>query len=142
MAIEGNKTTEDNKTTRGNLWKAWLLAFVGWLLPGLGHLGQGRVSKGFLGGAAVVSAFLTGAYLGGHIYTFQDTGEGLLSILFGFCNLGSGLLYLLSRTSGFAANELPALATSEYGNVFLMAAGLLNFILALDAFDIAAGRKS
>lgn len=87
-------------------------------------------------------AFLTGAYLGGHLYSFQDSSEGLLSILFGFCNLGSGLLYLFSRMSGFAVNEQPALATSEYGNVFLMAAGLLNFILALDAFDIGAGRKS
>lgn len=79
--------------------------------------------------------------MGGHIYTFQDTGEGLLSLLFGFCNLGSGLLYLLSRATGFAVSEHPALATSEYGNVFLMTAGLLNFILALDAFDIGVGRK-
>lgn len=115
---------------------------MGWLLPGLGHLGQGRILKGFLGGATIVSAFLTGNFLGGHIYTFQDSSEGLLSILFGFCNLGTGLLYLLSRLSGFAISEQPALATSEYGNVFLMAAGLLNFILALDAFDIGAGRKS
>jgi len=132
----------DPKTTRSNPAKAWLLAFIGWLLPGLGHLGQGCVLKGFLGGATVVLAFLVGTSLGGHIYTFQDSGEGLLSILFGFCNAGSGLLYLFSRMSGFAMNEQPALATSEYGNVFLMAAGLLNFILALDAFDIGAGRKS
>lgn len=89
-----------------------------------------------------MSVFLMGAFLGGHIYTFQDSGEGLLSILFGFCNLGSGLLYMFSRMSGFAVNEHPALATSEYGNVFLMAAGLLNFILSLDAFDIGIGRKS
>lgn len=134
--------TVDSKTINSKSSKAWLLAFLGWLLPGLGHLGQGRVLKGFLGGATIVLAFLTGNQLGGHIYTFQDSSEGLLSILFGFCNLGSGLLYLLSRLSGFAVSEQPALATSEYGNVFLMAAGLLNFILALDAFDIGVGRKS
>jgi hypothetical protein len=133
---------KNSKAAQSSLSKAWLLAFVGWLLPGLGHLGQGRILRGFLGGATIVSVFLMGAFLGGHIYTFQDTGEGLLSILFSFCNAGSGLLYLSSRMSGFALNEQPALATSEYGNVFLMAAGLLNFILALDAFDIGAGRKS
>lgn len=133
----------DSKTSlRANTTRAWLLAFFGWLLPGLGHIGQGHVLKGFVGGATIVLAFITGTSIGGHIYTFQDSGEGLLSILFGFCNLGSGLLYLFSRLSGFAVSEQPALATSEYGNVFLMAAGLLNFILALDAFDIGAGRKS
>jgi hypothetical protein len=31
--------------------------------------------------------------------------------------------------------------TYEYGNTFLMTAGLLNFLVILDAFDIAMGRK-
>jgi hypothetical protein len=133
---------ENKANTGGNPARAWLLAFIGWLLPGFGHLGQGHVFKGLLGGTTIIISFLAGTALGGHIYTFQDSGEGLLSILFGFCNLGSGLLYILSRMTGFAVSEQPALATSEYGNIFLMAAGLLNFILALDAFDIGAGRKS
>lgn len=122
--------------------KAWILALSGWLLPGLGHVGQGKVLKGLLGGGTVALAFIIGVSLGGHIYTFQESGEGLLSILFGFCNSGAGILYLLSRTYGIAVNEQPALITSEYGNVFLMASGLLNFILSMDAFDIGAGRKS
>jgi hypothetical protein len=41
-----------------------------------------------------------------------------------------------------AVNERPEQATAEYGSVFLMVAGLLNLILALDAFDLRAGRKS
>jgi hypothetical protein len=56
--------------------------------------------------------------------------------------MGSGMLYLLARFLGLAASERPEQATSEYGSVFLMVAGLLNLILALDAFDIKAGRKS
>ena len=32
-------------------------------------------------------------------------------------------------------------ATYEYGNCFLIVAGLLNFLVILDAFDIAKGRK-
>ena len=32
-------------------------------------------------------------------------------------------------------------ATYEYGNTFLMTTGLLNFLVILDAFDIAIGRK-
>jgi len=34
-----------------------------------------------------------------------------------------------------------ARATYEYGNTFLLIAGLLNYLTMLDAFDIAAGRK-
>lgn len=119
----------------------WLVALVGWLVPGLGHILQGRILKGVLGGLAVLLLFALGVTLGGHLYGLWDTSEGLLSTLFGFCDLGSGLLYLASRATGFAVREQPELATSEYGNVFMMVAGLLNFILALDAFDIGAGRK-
>jgi hypothetical protein len=34
------------------------------------------------------------------------------------------------------------LATSEYGDRFLMVAGLLNYLNMLDAVDIALGRKN
>jgi hypothetical protein len=119
----------------------WLAAVAGWLVPGLGHIGQGRLLKGLVGGLAVILLFALGVALGGHVYGLWDTSEGLLSTLFGFCDLGSGLLYLASRATGFASVERPELPTSEYGNVFMMVAGLLNFILALDAFDIGAGRK-
>ncbi len=120
----------------------WLSALAGWLVPGLGHILQGRLLKGALGGLAILLLFALGVALGGHVYGLWDTSEGLLSTLFGFCDLGSGLLYIASRATGFAVREQPELATSEYGNVFMMVAGLLNFILALDAFDIGAGRKS
>jgi hypothetical protein len=120
----------------------WLAAVAGWLVPGLGHIGQGRLLKGALGGLAILLLFMLGVGMGGHVYSLTDNSEGLLSTLFAFCNMGSGLLYLASRVTGFALAEQPELATSEYGNVFMMVAGLLNFILALDAFDIGAGRKS
>ena len=32
-------------------------------------------------------------------------------------------------------------ATWEYGNTFMIVAGLLNSLIVLDAFDIAMGRK-
>jgi hypothetical protein len=128
--------------TKSNPAKAWLLALVGWLVPGLGHLGQGRVLRGALGGATVLLMFLAGAALGGHLYSLRDTSEGLLSILFGFCDMGSGILCLGSKFMGLAVTEHPQLSTAEYGNVFLEVAGLLNFILALDAFDIGVGRKA
>jgi hypothetical protein len=121
---------------------AWLAGLSGWVIPGLGHIMQGRVLRGLLGGAMILLLFLLGILVGGHIYGLKDTSEGLLSSLFGLCDMGSGMLYLLARFLGLAASERPEQATSEYGSVFLMVAGLLNLILALDAFDIKAGRKS
>jgi hypothetical protein len=60
-------------------------------------------------------------------------------------NLGSGALYLVSwlLNTGFADDpQQAARATYEYGNTFLLIAGLLNYLTMLDAFDIAAGRHS
>lgn len=120
----------------------WLIGFTAWLVPGLGHILQGRIMRGVLSGITLLLMFVLGIMIGGHIYGLRETNEGLLSILFGLCDLGSGLLYFFARFAGLAVNERPEQATAEYGSVFLMVAGLLNLILALDAFDIRAGRKS
>ena len=120
----------------------WLIGFISWLFPGLGHALQGKVVRGALGGATILLMFVLGILIGGHIYGLRETNEGLLSSLFGLCDLGSGALYLFAKIAGLAVNERPEQATAEYGSVFLMVAGLLNLILALDAFDIRAGRKS
>jgi hypothetical protein len=120
----------------------WLVGFLAWLIPGLGHFAQGRVLRGAVSALTILLMFVLGISIGGHIYGLRETGEGLLSSLFGLCDMGSGILYLLSRLVGLAVNERPEEATSEYGSVFLMVAGLLNLILALDAFDIKAGRKA
>jgi hypothetical protein len=120
----------------------WIIGIISWLVPGLGHILQGRINRGAVSGATILLMFVLGILIGGHIYGLKETNEGLLSSLFGLCDLGSGLLYLFARVAGLAVNERPEQATAEYGSVFLMVAGLLNLILALDAFDIRAGRKS
>lgn len=120
----------------------WLIGFLAWLVPGLGHLIQGRVLRSLISALTILLMFVIGVSIGGHIYGLRESGEGLLSSLFGLCDMGAGVLYLLSRFAGLAVNERPEQATSEYGSVFLMVAGLLNLILALDAFDIRAGRKA
>lgn len=127
-----------SKTSGLNPWIAGLFA---WLVPGAGHAWHGRVLRGLLLGAVVWIMLITGLLLGGHLYSVFEPGGGLLSYVFGVCDLGTGLLYVASRAFGIGVQEQAHLPTSEYGNVFLTIAGLLNYLLILDTFDIAVGRK-
>ena len=51
-----------------------------------------------------------------------------------------GLIFLVARLMEAGSGNVTA-ASYEYGNTFLMTAGLLNFLVILDAIDIAYGRK-
>jgi hypothetical protein len=124
---------------------AWLLALSGWFVPGAGHLLQGRWGRGLLLGGAVYVMFAAGLILGGHLFPLlgrYDEGYSvLLQVPPVIANLGAGILYLycLLTNTGFA--DQAGRATYEYGNTFLLVAGLLNYLVMLDAFDIGAGRK-
>ena len=55
-------------------------------------------------------------------------------------DLGIGLPYFIASAMGFGAGQVRAV-TYEYGNAFLIVAGLLNLLVVIDAYDIALGRK-
>jgi hypothetical protein len=55
-------------------------------------------------------------------------------------DLGVGLPYFVARALGYGAGSVIAV-TYEYGNTFLVVAGLLNTLVAIDAYDISMGRK-
>jgi hypothetical protein len=127
---------------------AWLMGIAAWLVPGLGHLLQGRWVRALLLGGAVWTSFLAGLWMGGHLFIVSGNEQGLSSLLQlppMIANLGSGILYIVSWVFGAGFADDPAhaaRATYEYGNTFLLVAGLLNYLAMLDAFDIAAGRKA
>ncbi|MDT7542845.1 MAG: hypothetical protein QOE33_2749 [Acidobacteriota bacterium] len=86
--------------------------------------------------------FAIGLLFGGHLFGLQNVSDiGLLAYVYGFCDLGSGSLYVLCQWSGIGLSDQAQKATAEYGNIFLMIAGLLNFLAALDTFDVVVGRK-
>jgi hypothetical protein len=128
--------------------RAWLMGAAGWLVPGLGHLLQGKWVRALLLGGAVWTCFLGGLRMGGYLFKFDGSEQGLASLLqippmLG--NLGAGLLYFACWFMGVGFShdaQQAALPTFEYGWTFLLVAGLLNYLAMLDAFDIAAGRKS
>ena len=126
---------------------AWLLSVGAWFIPGIGHVLLGKWYRAALMGGAVWLCFFIGLAMGGHMFDLSS-GQGsstLLQIPPMIANLGTGSLYIISWLlgSGFADDPVQAArATYEYGNTFLLIAGLLNYLNMLDAFDIAVGRKA
>jgi hypothetical protein len=124
--------------------RAWLIGMAAWAVPGAGHAIQKRWLRALFLGGSVWAMFLTGLWLGGHLYAVSGKEHGfaaLLQLLPMIANFGSGLLYLVCWATNIGFTDNAQLVTYEYGNTFLLVAGLLNYLAMLDAFDIAAGRK-
>lgn len=124
--------------------RAWWIGIAAWAVPGLGHLLQKRWGRGLLLGGAVWGMFLVGLALGGHLFRVSGNDQGFSIILQALpmvANVGSGLLYIACWLTNTGFAEQAQRVTYEYGNTFLLVAGLLNYLAMLDAFDIAAGRK-
>ena len=124
---------------------AWLVGAAAWFIPGAGHLVQQKWWRAALLGGAVWICFFVGMGMGGHLFDLStDNSSALLQVPPMIANIGTGALYLVSWLFDYGFKDDPAQAaraTYEYGNTFLLIAGLLNYLTMLDAFDIAAGRK-
>lgn len=124
---------------------AWLVGAAAWFIPGAGHLVQQKWWRAALLGGAVWICFFVGMGMGGHLFDLStDNSSVLLQVPPMIANIGTGALYLVSWLFDYGFKDDPAQAaraTYEYGNTFLLIAGLLNYLTMLDAFDIAAGRK-
>jgi hypothetical protein len=126
---------------------AWLVGISAWFIPGSGHLILRKWGRAALMGGVVWLCFFLGMAMGGHMFDLTTTqGSSVwLQVPPMIANLGSGALYIISWLLGIGFADDPqqaARATYEYGNTFLLIAGLLNYLTMLDAFDIAAGRHS
>ena len=124
---------------------AWFIGAAAWFVPGLGHLLLKRWWRAALMGGAVWACFFVGMGMGGHLFDLYAEGSStLLQVPPMIADLGTGVLYVVSWVLDYGFKDDPAQAaraTYEYGNTFLLIAGLLNYLNMLDAFDIAAGRK-
>jgi hypothetical protein len=82
--------------------------------------------------------FLIGLLINGRIFPFEASEP--LVLLAAFADLGIGLPYFLAWMVGAGAGTVIS-STYEYGNTYIIVAGLLNMLVVLDAYDIAMGRK-
>jgi hypothetical protein len=121
--------------TQGFLYSALLL---GWLIPGAGHLVTRHWIRSVLVFLSITLMFSLGLAMQAKVYS-PGTGDPL--DVLGFCaDLGTGVLYFIARVFSLGQPTVQ-LVTADYGTKFVVVAGLLNFIAAVDAHNLRIGRK-
>jgi TM2 domain-containing membrane protein YozV len=134
MSTTPNKPVAGKKSAQGFVY---LPLIAGWLFPGAGHFLQGKWVRGALLAVSIISMFVLGLAMQGTLYT---STQGVLEILGTVDNLATGLLYLVSRIAGWGAQPIQT-TVADYGTKFIVVAGLLNIIAAVDAHNLRTGRK-
>ena len=115
-----------------------LLCLAAWAIPGAGHLWLGRRAKGLVFLVAIPLMFAIGLAVQGRIFPF-DFSDPLVGLM-ALADIGNGLPCVMANAIGYAGGDVTA-ATYEYGNAFVIVAGLLNVLVVIDAYDVASGHK-
>jgi len=118
--------------------KAYGILFLSWLFPGLGHLMQRKYVKGIVFLVGVLLLLIFGLIMQGKFY---DTKEFHPLMILGFLgDLGSGIFFFIIKLAGLGKGNIQAV-TYHYGTTYMVSAGLINYLVALNAFDIARGKR-
>jgi hypothetical protein len=115
---------------------AFAAAVAGWIVPGLGHLLLRRWSKALVYFLCIGGLAYAGLAMRGGI--FGAAAEDLFDRLGFFADLGAGIFYFLSHAIQTAGPDV-AHATGDYGTRLFAAAGMLNLLTVLEAYDIGRG---
>ena len=138
VPMASKSTTADRASPAAEPAMLVLVCLAAWLVPGAGHLWLGRRQKGLIFLVVLPLMFLTGIWLDGRIFPFEFS-EPLVGLA-AVANLGVGLPWFAARALEIGGGVVTA-ASYEYGNTYMIVAGLLNFLVLLDVFDIGMGRK-
>ncbi len=90
----------------------------------------------------VVAMYLLGLMMRGALFT-PRSDDLLTTVIYygGFIgNIMNGILYFLTVSLGYAQPDAAG-HVHDYGTKFLVAAGLLNVLGMVDAYEIATGQK-
>ena len=139
------------------LWYLSVLCLIGWMIPGTAHLLLKRWKRAITFFVCILILFFWGLNLGARIWHYEP--QQPLTFFAMIAQNGVGIPYYVSRViAGYAQNHpqfslynfagrfgfgegMIRVVTFEYGNTYTWVAGLLNFLVIIDAYDIALGRK-
>lgn len=114
--------------------KTRLAVVLAWLFPGAGHLYLGRRQRGLVLGGVVIATFFIGMVLADFRNIHPYGRHWVWGIAHAFCGL-------LSSGAALATHSLKITADNPYyqvGCLYSGAAGLLNILLMIDAYDLAS----
>lgn len=120
-----------------------MTVLLAWLVPGSGHLLLRKYGRGAIIFATVAVTFCVGLLARGPMF-HPGQGQDVLSRLIqygGFIgDLCNGFFYFLATWFGYSAPDVAGYSP-DYGSKLLVAAGLLNILAMVDAYEIATGQK-
>jgi hypothetical protein len=135
MATSSNNRAAAQTGQQGFLY---LPLIAGWLIPGAGHFLLGKWKRGALLTVSIVCMFALGLAMHGKLYS---GAQDILDMLGMAGDLGNGLMFFIGRVLGLGTDPVQ-ITTADYGTKFIVVAGLLNIIAAVDAHNLRTGRKS
>ena len=130
--------TEQKSKAAAQQGFVYLPLIAGVLIPGSGHFLVGKWGRGALISISILAMFSIGIGMQGKLYT---GAQDILDMLGVAGDLGNGLLYFLGRAAGWGGQPVQT-TVADYGKMFIVVAGLLNIIAAVDAHNLRTGRKS
>ncbi len=116
-----------------------IVLILGWLVPGAGHFMLKKWTRGALLFVSVLAMFALGILMQGKVYS-PNTGD-ILDMLGFVGDVGSGVIYFGAQIMDMGRGAIH-IAVADYGTKFIIVAGLLNIMAAIDAHHIAIGKKA
>ena len=119
--------------------RAIAFGIAGWLVPGLGHALQKMWGRALTFFIVIGVLVYVGAGMRGNLFSSQ--GADAFATLGYVADLGTGTFYMLAKHIEVGGSDVSH-AYGDYGTRFLAAAGVLNLLAALHAYEAARGRKA
>ncbi len=120
-----------------------LLIPLSWFVPGAGHFLLGRKGRAAIVFGTVLLTFLVGVAMHGRLFHPIDNGDVLSRLIeFGgyLADMASGVFYFAAVFMGYGPPDVAGYAP-DYGAKFIVAAGLLNILAIVDAYEICTRQK-
>lgn len=120
-----------------------LLIPLAWFVPGAGHFLLGRKGRAAIVFSTVLLTFLIGVAMRGPLFHPVDNGDVLSRLIqFGgyLGDLASGVFYFVAVFMGYGPPDVAGFSP-DYGSKFIVAAGLLNILAIVDAYEICTRQK-
>jgi len=119
--------------------RAAFIALAAWLVPGLGHALMKMWGRALACLLCVGALLLCGAGMRGNLFTWETPDP--FSRLGFIADAGSGLFYWVARSVEVGGPDVSH-SDGDYGTRLIAAAGVLNLLAALHAYEAARGRKA